>query len=68
MVDPDQSTRIVHPEVLAVALALLANPEAVKQATRLIERECHIQTDPARKIAEWSVGIVRELQNAQKQL
>jgi hypothetical protein len=58
----------IHPDVLAVAVALAGNPEALKQATRVIQAECFIRTDPAQKIAEWSLAIVRELHKGQMTL
>lgn len=63
-----RSDEPVRADVLAVAVALCGNREAFKRATRLIEHEAHIQTDPTEKIAAWSVAIVRELLKQQKQL
>jgi hypothetical protein len=59
---------LVRADVLAVAVAMLGNPEAFKQATRVVEHECHIQTDPVQKIAEWSVALVRAMRKEQAKL
>lgn len=58
----------VRADVLAVAVAMLSNPEAFKQATRVVEHECHITTDPTGKIVDWSVDVVRALVIQQRQL
>jgi hypothetical protein len=46
---------------------MLGNPEAFKQATRMVQHECHIATDPVGKIVEWSLGIAIGLTRAQPQ-
>jgi hypothetical protein len=58
----------VRADVLCVAVAMLGNPEAFKQATRVIEHECHIKIDPTQKIAEWSIAIVTELLKQQRKM
>jgi hypothetical protein len=55
----------IHPDVLALAVAMLGNPEAFKQATKLVEHECHIRTDPVQKIVEWSLSIAAGLDKGQ---
>ncbi len=56
----------IHPDVLAICVAMLSNPEAFKKATHIAERECFIKTDPAARIVEWSIDIARELNIKQR--
>jgi hypothetical protein len=58
----------IHPDVLAIAVAMLSNPEAFKHATRIIEHECSIRTTPVDKVVEWSLAIAGELNKRQFKL
>jgi hypothetical protein len=58
----------IHPDVLALAVAMLGNPEAFKQATRLVEHECYIKTDPVQKIVEWSLSMAAGLNKGQNEI
>ncbi len=58
----------IHPDVLAIAVALASNPEAFRQATELREHECTIKTDPGEKLIEWSLAIARGLDAGQRSI
>jgi hypothetical protein len=58
----------INPDVLAIAVAMLSNPEAFKQATRIIEHECQITTTPVDKVVEWSLAIASGLDKGQYKL
>jgi hypothetical protein len=58
----------LRPDVLAVVVALASNPEAFKRASRMVEHECFITTDPVAKLSEWAIALVGTLATSQKHL
>lgn len=56
----------IHPDIIALACAMLSNPEAFKAATRIHEKECFITTDPVARIVEWSMAIASGLNQGQR--